>query len=145
MLKWINKKRNKKGFTLVELVVVIAILGVLATIAVPKLGGFRARGADAADRATAATIVKAAELYNATAKSGEELQEKDDMIAALVEADLIDGISTDQGKVKAQKDGEILVLVYDNIKHQFYVRYESDTSNENILYPEEYKPGTEQG
>ena len=32
-----NKKKNKKGFTLVELLVVIAIIGILAIVAVPAL------------------------------------------------------------------------------------------------------------
>lgn len=37
MLKGLKKKKNNKGFTLVELLVVIAIIGVLAVVAVPSL------------------------------------------------------------------------------------------------------------
>ncbi|MBU5677591.1 type II secretion system GspH family protein [Alkaliphilus sp. MSJ-5] len=44
--------KNQKGFTLVELIVVIAILGILGAIAVPKFGGFKETAAKKADEAT---------------------------------------------------------------------------------------------
>lgn len=64
-MKWINKKRNKKGFTLVELVVVIAILGILAAVAVPKLSGSTNKAKWSAHVANVRTIESALSLYEA--------------------------------------------------------------------------------
>lgn len=66
MLKYMLKKvNNRKGFTLVELIVVIAVLGILATLTVPQFAGIRTKANQAVDDQTAALMQKGIDLYNA--------------------------------------------------------------------------------
>ena len=56
-------KKLDKGFTLIELIIVIAILGIIALIAVPNLAGIRQRSQIAADIRTAEQIGKALRIW----------------------------------------------------------------------------------
>ena len=61
-----KKLLNKKGFTLIELIVVIAILAILAMILIPSLTGYIKKATDAKDNANARAVYSAAMLIGAT-------------------------------------------------------------------------------
>lgn len=50
-------KMNKKGFTLIEMLVVIAIIAVLVSIVIPVVGNSTEKAAEAADAANIRSIV----------------------------------------------------------------------------------------
>ena len=72
MLKKINK--NQKGFTLVELIIVIAILGILAALLVPRIMGNVSEATRNKEISNARTIASEITTFNAVkAAEGEKM------------------------------------------------------------------------
>ena len=84
----VQESKQDKGFTLVELLIVIVILGILATVTVFAVTGITNKGKTSACKSDATTIQTAEEAYSANTGSYTNTQ------ANLVNAGLMHAAST---------------------------------------------------
>nr|WP_295255763.1 prepilin-type N-terminal cleavage/methylation domain-containing protein [uncultured Blautia sp.] len=73
MFKLLNKKKNNKGFTLVELVIVVAILAILVGILAPQYTKYVEKSRKSADASNLEEMVKAVQVYEADTDSAASL------------------------------------------------------------------------
>jgi type IV pilus assembly protein PilA len=59
----LSKLHKKEGFTLIELMIVIAIIGILAAIAIPQFSAYRTRSYNSAAQADLRNAATAQEAY----------------------------------------------------------------------------------
>ncbi|MBM4313343.1 MAG: prepilin-type N-terminal cleavage/methylation domain-containing protein [Deltaproteobacteria bacterium] len=69
-MKKFTVKRGQKGFTLIELMIVIAIIGILAAIAIPQFTAYKSRGYNAAAKADLKNAYTAAQAFFADNPTG---------------------------------------------------------------------------
>lgn len=122
----LKKSNNKKGFTLVEIIVVLVILAVLAAAAIPTMLGFVEEAKGKAEIANARAAYVAAQSIvteeYASGKTGDKAVETKLLLAAdghtidkagTKKIDTMLGADMDKAKVKVTvTDGKVTEMVY---------------------------------
>ncbi|MDD5259297.1 MAG: type II secretion system protein [bacterium] len=75
----LSKLRNRKGFTLVELLIVIVILGILAAIVIARFAGATKESKESNLKGNLRTIRSSLEMYKANSKSNSYPANLDDL------------------------------------------------------------------
>lgn len=108
MFRLINKLKNRKGFTLIELIVVLAVLAVIAAIAIPRFIGVQEKAREDSDMATLMSIAKLAEVYYVSGTTSEGAVE------ALLPNDFPSGVDFQSTKAGASSNLSDVDITFDS-------------------------------
>jgi len=105
---------NKKGFTLIELVIVIAVLGLLTTIAVPRLIGFVNMSRISVDQANVRTLNSVTPIARIKISTSDPFKDENKSNEELIEL-LVDEKYIESTIETQTKDAEISWLIEEEI------------------------------
>ncbi|MCR8746141.1 type II secretion system protein [Romboutsia lituseburensis] len=125
------KKKKKPGYTLVEMVLVITILGILTSLGFMKFGQVQRNAKEKADYVAASSIATAANL-------------------AIQDGVEVDGINQELSQISLKDLVEKKYLTKEpspqSEKGQFVINIEDDTvvvkAGTKVFYPKDYKENT---
>lgn len=124
MIEKMNALRNKKGFTLIEMLVVIAIIAVLVAIVIPVVGNSTDKAAAATNAANLRSIK--AEITTAMLTGDEtkyDLDAIEGATAAAIEVPAGDYTIPTAKKCGDVEDNEPMMVQYDATTHEITVTY----------------------
>lgn len=120
-------KKKKKGFTLVELIIVIAIIAILAAIAIPKFGQITRNANIKADIATAKNLHGIAAQLIA---EGTIVPSADDTDVTTTVQSNVDGGTISNTKLDKNKQFKVAVNANGDV-----VVYSGTIDDDNEIYP----------